>query len=142
MNKPQVHMCSPILTLLPPPFPFHPSGLSQSTGFECSNLHWSSILHTVIYMLQFYCLKSSHPHLLPQSPKACSLYLCLFYCLAYHVSCIKPGLVICFTLDNIHVSMLFCQVIPPSPSSTESKSLFFTPLSLFLSHLGSSLPSF
>ena len=23
------------------------------------------------------------------------------------VSCIQPGLVICFTLDNIHVSMLF-----------------------------------
>ena len=25
------------------------------------------------------------------------------------VSCIQPGLVICFTLDNIHVSMLFSQ---------------------------------
>ena len=39
------------------------------------------------------------------------------------VSCIKPGLVICFTLDNIHVSMLFSQIIPPSPSPIESKSL-------------------
>ena len=29
------------------------------------------------------------------------------------VSCIQPGLVICFTLDNIHVSMLFSQNIPP-----------------------------
>ena len=36
------------------------------------------------------------------------------------VSCIQPGLVICFTLDNIHVSMLFSQNIPPSPSPTES----------------------
>ena len=30
------------------------------------------------------------------------------------VSCIQPGLVICFTLDNIRVSMLFSQNIPPS----------------------------
>ena len=33
------------------------------------------------------------------------------------VSCIQPGLVICFTLDNIHVSMLFSRNIPPSPYS-------------------------
>ena len=49
-------------------------------------------------------------------------------------SCIQPGLVICFTLDNIHVSMLFSQNIPPSPSPTESKSLFCTSVSLSLFH--------
>ena len=48
------------------------------------------------------------------------------------VSCIQPGLVICFTLDNIHVSMLFSWNIPPSPSPTEPKSLFYTSVSLFL----------
>ena len=32
------------------------------------------------------------------------------------VSCIQPGLVISFTRDNIHVSMLFSRNIPPSPS--------------------------
>ena len=51
------------------------------------------------------------------------------------VSCIEPGLVIYFTYDNIHVSMLFCQVIPPSPSPTESKSLCFTSVSLLLSRI-------
>ena len=32
------------------------------------------------------------------------------------VSCTAPGLVVCFTYDNIHVSMLFSQIIPPLPS--------------------------
>ena len=49
------------------------------------------------------------------------------------VSCIQPGLVTCFTLDSIHVLMLFSQIIPPSPSTIESKSLFYTSVSLFLS---------
>ena len=51
------------------------------------------------------------------------------------VSCIEPGLAICFTYDNIHVSMLFSQIIPPSPSPTESKRLFYTSVSLLLSHI-------
>ena len=52
---------------------------------HASNLCWSPISHMVIYMLQRYSLISSHSRLLPQSPKACSLHLCLFCCLAYKV---------------------------------------------------------
>ena len=48
------------------------------------------------------------------------------------VSCIQPGPVICSTLDSIHVSMLFSWNIPPSPSPTESKRLFYKSVSLFL----------
>ena len=48
------------------------------------------------------------------------------------VSCIQPGLVICFILDSILVSMVFSQNIPPLPSPTESQSLFCTSVSLFL----------
>ena len=51
------------------------------------------------------------------------------------VSCIKPGLVICFTNDNIHVSMLLSQIIPPLPSPIESKRLFYTSVSLLLFHI-------
>ena len=50
------------------------------------------------------------------------------------VSCIEPGLVTRFIYDIIHVSMPFSQIIPPSASPTESKGLFYTSVSLLLSH--------
>ena len=58
-----------------------PSAPALSALFHASNLDWSSVSHLV----QCYSLKSSHPCPLPQSPKVCSLHLCLFCCLAYRV---------------------------------------------------------
>ena len=87
MNPPQVFMCSPSWTLLPPPSPYHPSGSSQ-------------------------CISPKHP-----------------------VSCIEPGLMTRFIYDIMHVSMPFSQIIPPSPSPTESKRLFYTSMSLLLSRI-------
>ena len=63
----------------------HPSASALSSLSHALNLDWQFISHMVIYMFQCYSLKSSHPHLLPQSPKVCSLHLYLFCCLAYRV---------------------------------------------------------
>ena len=48
------------------------------------------------------------------------------------VSCTEPGLAIRFIYDIMHVSMPFSQIIPPLPSPTESKILFYTSVSLLL----------
>ena len=75
---------------LPPcPLPLgHPSAPAPSILYPASNLDWWFISYMILYMFQCHSPKSSHPLPLPQSPKVCSIYLCLFciqgYC--YHLS--------------------------------------------------------
>ena len=95
--------------------------LQYCSGF-CHTLTWISLGYTCI------------PHPDPPPISLSTQSLCVF---PVHqpralVSCIQPGLVICFTIDNIHVSVLFSRNIPPSPSPTESKSLFCASVSLVL----------
>ena len=100
-----IYMYSPSPSPLPPPSPLDPSGSSQCTRPEhlshASNLDWRSVSHLIIYMFRCCSLETSHPRLLPQSPKVCSVHLCLFFCFAYRV-------IITFFLNSIYmcVSML------------------------------------
>ena len=66
----------------------------------------------------------SHPSELSQ----CTSFEC-------PASCIELGLVIYSTYGNIHVSMLFSQIIPLFPFPTEFNSLFFIYVSLLLYHV-------
>ena len=96
--------------------------LQYCNGF-CHTLTWIS--HGFTYAPHAEPPSHLPPHPIPLGhPSAPSRVL---------VSCIHLGLVICFTLENIHVLMLFSQIIPVSPSYIEFKSLFYTSVSLFLS---------
>ena len=64
-------------------------GLACCGSWGCKELDMTEQLNWTelnwIYMFQCYSLRSSHPCIFPHSPKVCSLYLCLFCCLAYRV---------------------------------------------------------
>ena len=77
-------------------------------------------------------LSPYHPCGIPGGIPQCTGQCTGFECPA---SCIKLGLMMYFTYSKKHVPMLFSQIILPSPSPTESKSLFFISMSLLLSRI-------
>ena len=90
MNQPQVYTCSPSQT--PTCFLPHPILLGWSSAPALSALFPCIELGPVIYFtygnIHVAMLVSQiiSPSPSPQSPKACSLHLCLFCCLAYRVT--------------------------------------------------------
>ena len=96
---------------LPHPIPLGcPSALALSALFHASSLDWSSVSRVVIYMFQCYSLTSSHPRLLWQSPKVCSLHVsfllsCTYGC-HYHLFKFHIYALICcigvFLSDLLH----------------------------------------
>ena len=110
MNPPWVYTCSPSgnPSHLPPrTIPLgHPSAPAPGILNYASNLDWRFVSHMIIYMFQCDSPKSSHPHLLPQSPKTVLYSLCLFCCLAYRVlllSCIQGSR---YPLSKFHIYVL------------------------------------
>ena len=86
-----------------------------------------AVPHINMYQSQVYmCSPQPHPELPSLLSLPCSSGLSQSTGFGCPASCIKPALVICFTNGNVHVSMLFSQIIPSLSSPTESKSLFFT----------------
>ena len=93
MNPPWVYMSSQSWTTSSHLSPhiislgIHPSEPAPSILYPVSNLDWRFISYMIVYMFQCHSPKSSHhlPLPLPQSPKVCSINLCLFCCLAYRV---------------------------------------------------------
>ena len=89
MHLPWVYTCSPSWTPLPPPSPYHPSGSSQCTSpklpVSCIEPGLAiRFLYDIIHVLTpFSQIIPLLP--LPQSPKDCSIYPCLFCCLTYRV---------------------------------------------------------
>ena len=72
------------------------------------------------------------------NPPTTSLPIPFLWVIPVHqpqASCIEPGLAIRFLYDIMHVSVPFSQIIPPSPSPTESKRLFYISVSFLLSHI-------
>ena len=117
--------------------------------FPFNFISWRLLLYNIVVVFAIHWHESAMDlHVFPiLIPPPTSLSIRSLWVFPAHqvlalVSCIQPGLVICCTLDNIHVSMLFSRNIPPSPSPTESKSLFCTSVSLSVLHIGLSLPSF
>ena len=100
----------------------------------------SSFSHTLTWISHgFTCVP-------PPDPPPTSLPIPSLWVFPVHqpwavVSCIQPGLVICFTLDSILVSTLFSQNIPPLPSPTESQSLKRTFLMHWVLWLEKNLPT-
>ena len=69
-----------------PPYPI-PLGRPSAPAPSTCLMHptWTSVSHLITYMFRCCSLRLSHPHLPPESPKVCSVHLCLFFCLAYRV---------------------------------------------------------
>ena len=96
--------------------------------------HHKLLLHNTDQNLVLwpYLTRESRKCSLPQSPNDCSIHLCLFCCLAYRVI---VTIFLNFIYDIIHVSMSFSKIIQSCPSPTKSKRLFYTSVSLLLSHI-------
>ena len=105
--------------------------LQYCSGF-CHTLTWISHGFTCV----------SHPEPPPTFLPIPSLWVFPVHQPWALVSCIQSVLAICFTLDNIHVSMLFSDHPTLVFSHRVQKSILYICVSFSVLHIGLSLPSF
>ena len=126
-------------TVNPPSTSLHPIPLgcprapALGSLLHAWNLHWSSVLHTVIYMFQCYSLKSSHPRPLPESKSLFSTYVSPFAVL--HVGL----LVLNYIYICIHINILCNYLLHNWRSISLNSFTNFTPSLLATIHLSSVL---
>ena len=99
------------------------------TLFYFTILYWfwhtlTWICHRCTWALTHEPLSHLPPHIIPLDHPTSR---------KHPASCIEHRLAICFLHDSVHVSMPFSQIISPSPSPSESKSLLYTSVSFLLS---------
>ena len=90
MNPPQVYMCSPSWTILPPPSPYPPSGSSQCTSpkHPLSCIEPGLVTHFIHDIIH---VSMSFSQIFPPSPSPTEskrlfyIHQCLFCCLVYWV---------------------------------------------------------
>ena len=86
MNPPQVYMCSPPWTLLPPPSPSHPSGSSQCSSPEhpVSCIEPGLVIHFTYDIICFDAILPNHPTIaLSHWVQKTVLYICVSFAVSY-----------------------------------------------------------
>ena len=86
MNPPQVYMCSPSWTLLPPPSPYHPSGSSQCTSHKhpVSCIEPGLATRSIYDIIHFIAILPNHPTLsLSHRVQKTVLYISVSFAVLY-----------------------------------------------------------
>ena len=89
---------------IPPPSPYHPSGSSQCTSpkLPVSCIKPVLVIRFLQDIIRFNAILPNHPPLpLPQSPKDCSIHLCLF-CLFENYTMTFPFMKSNNLFDHLH----------------------------------------